>query len=344
MRVSIVIPAYNASSLLIETLDSISDQVRAPDEVIVIDDGSVDDTNSIASSHPVVTKVISRENGGIAAARNDGIEAASGDLLCLLDADDLWHPIYLDRMVESMESDPSALAGFARFRCFCHPAESPDPYEASIDSTLIRHDASGFRRSVNHGLPILPSFFCARSSALRRLGERPYIEGHLGGGEACYLPGMLVAMGPMIEHRGPLGRYRMHSAAVTGDEVDSARTMIPALEDLSREVSRRRDLGIDRESRKAIQTYTCDWIRKCARRLGGAGHRGEARRLMAKGVALGDPLAAGFLAASLVPMLASRRVWISAWRPESVRRAEGTPFWNPDDAPSESIDATADGA
>ena len=336
MRISVVIPAYNASSLLKETLDSISDQARSPDEVILVDDGSVDETHDIASAHPAVTKIVHRENGGIAAARNDGIEAATGDLLFLLDADDLWHPIYLERMTEVMQSNRDALSGFARFSSFCHPDDPPAPFEERVGRVVVEHDARSFSRSANRGLPILPSFFCARLSALRRLGRRPYIDGHLGGGEACYLPGMLVAMGPMVEHQNPLGRYRMHKAAVTGDEVDAARTMVPALEDLSREVSSRHDLGIDDQSRKEIQTYTCDWIRKCARRLGGAGHRSEARRLMAKGVALGDPRAAGFLAASLVPMLASRRVWISAWRPESVRRAEGTPFWNPEEIRSES--------
>jgi glycosyltransferase involved in cell wall biosynthesis len=342
MRVSVVIPAYNASSFLAETLDSISAQLRSPDEVIVVDDGSVDDTNRIASSHPVVTKVVRRENGGIAAARNDGIEASTGDLLFLLDADDLWHPLYLQRMVEVMESHPAMISGFARFSCFCHPADPPTPFEDEIDAGTIEHDAWSFVRSASRGLPILPSFFCIRLPALRRLGKRPYIDGHLGGGEASYLPGMLVAMGPMVEHPAPLGRYRMHADAVTGDEVDSARTMVPALEDLFNEVSTRQDLGIDREGRRAIRTYVCDWIRRCARRLGGAGHHAEARRLMAKGIALGDTRSAGFLAASLVPMLASRRVWVSSWRPESVRRAEGTPFWNPVDVSSESSDEVAD--
>jgi glycosyltransferase involved in cell wall biosynthesis len=342
MRVSVVIPAYNASSLLGETLDSVSGQLRAPDEVIVVDDGSVDDTARIASEHPVVTSLISRENGGIAAARNDGIEGSTGDLLFLLDADDLWHPIFLQRMVEVMEANPDALSAFARFSCFCHPAEPPSEFAATVPADLVEHDASSFSLAANRGLPILPSFFCARLEALRRLGRRPYIEGHLGGGEAAYLPGLLVAMGSLMEHVAPLGQYRMHASAVTGDEVDAARTMIPSLVDLYQEVSTRRELGIDDVSRKAIQTFACDWIRKCARRLGGAGHRAEARRLMAKGVSLGDRRAAAFLAASLVPMLASRRVWVSAWRPESVRRAEGTPFWNPDDVPSESSDEMVD--
>ncbi|MCP3858151.1 MAG: glycosyltransferase, partial [Phycisphaeraceae bacterium] len=121
MRVSVVIPAYNASSLLGETLDSVSAQLRAPDEVIVVDDGSVDDTARIAAEHPAVTRVISRKNGGIAVARNDGIERSTGELLFLLDADDLWHPIFLQRMIEVMEANPDALSAFARFNCFCHP-------------------------------------------------------------------------------------------------------------------------------------------------------------------------------------------------------------------------------
>ncbi|MCP4068585.1 MAG: glycosyltransferase [Phycisphaeraceae bacterium] len=342
MRVSVVIPAYNASSLLGETLDSVSAQLRAPDEVIVVDDGSVDDTARIAAEHPAVTRVISRKNGGIAVARNDGIERSTGELLFLLDADDLWHPIFLQRMIEVMEANPDALSAFARFNCFCHPAEPPSAFEKTVPADLVKHDAPSFSLAANRGLPILPSFFGVRLEALRRLGRRPYIEGHLGGGEAAYLPGLLVAMGPLIEHEAPLGQYRMHASAVTGDEVDAARTMVPALVDLYQEVSSRQELGIDDVSRKAIQTFACDWIRKCARRLGGAGHRAEARRLMAKGVAMGDPRAAGFLAASLVPMLASRRVWVSAWRPESVRRAEGTPFWNPEHVSPESSDEVVD--
>ena len=98
MRVAVVIPAYNAVSLLPETLDSLASQVRKPDEVIVIDDGSSDETAAVAERHPIVSRVIVRANGGICAARNDGIEAADSDLIFLLDADDLWHPSYLERM------------------------------------------------------------------------------------------------------------------------------------------------------------------------------------------------------------------------------------------------------
>ena len=327
MRVSVVIPAFNATSFLSETLDSLANQVRKPDEVIVVDDGSIDGTAALAERHPIVTQVIVRPNGGICAARNDGIEASDSDLVFLLDADDLWHPTYLERMIAMMEKHPEALAGFTRYRCFLHPEEGPTPYERAIDDTVTIHDASSFSRVANQGLPILPSFYCARREALVRLGARPYIEGQLGGGEACYLPGMLVAMGPLVEHIAPLGRYRMHAAAVTGDEMDAFRTMIPSLRDLDRDVRRRTELQIPVAARRAIRSYVCAWIRKCGRRLGFR-YPSEGRRIFWIAIRLGSLKAAGLYAMSFIPGIAGRRVWVSAWRPESVRRAEGTPFWS----------------
>jgi glycosyltransferase involved in cell wall biosynthesis len=327
MRVAVVIPAYNAVSLLPETLDSLASQVRKPDEVIVIDDGSSDETAALAERHPIVTRVIVRANGGICAARNDGIEASDSDLVFLLDADDLWHPSYLERMVRMMKAHPEALAGFTRYRCFSHPVEPPAPFEDVIDDASAIHDASSFGLVANRDLPILPSFYCARREALARLGARPYIEGQLGGGEACYLPAMLVAMGPLVEHVEPLGRYRMHSAAVTGDEVDAARSMIPSLEDLDRDLTGRPELQIPTGARHALRRYIRDWLRKCGKRLG-SGSPSEGRRVFLKAVRMGDLKAAGLFALSFIPGIATRRVWVSAWRPESTQRAEGTPFWS----------------
>jgi glycosyltransferase involved in cell wall biosynthesis len=326
MRVSVVIPAFNATSFLPETLDSLANQVRKPDEVIVIDDGSIDGTAALAEQHQIVTRVIVRPNGGICAARNDGIEASDSDLVFLLDADDLWHPMYLERMIAMMEKHPEALAGFSRYRCFLHPEEGPAPYERTIDDAVTIHGASSFSLVANRGLPILPSFYCARREALARLGARPLIEDHLRG-EACYLPGMLVAMGPLVEHVEPLGRYRMHAAAVTGDEVDAARTLIPSIRDLDRDVRRRTDLQIPVAARHAIRSYVCSWLRKSGRRLG-FGSPSEGRRVFWIAMRMGDLKAAGLYAMSFIPGIAGRRVWVSAWRPASAQRAEGTPFWS----------------
>lgn len=85
MRISFIVPAFNAAARIATALRSVAG--RADVEVIVVDDGSSDDTAAVAAAFPGVT-VIRTENGGVSAARNVGIQAASGDYIALLDDDD----------------------------------------------------------------------------------------------------------------------------------------------------------------------------------------------------------------------------------------------------------------
>jgi glycosyltransferase involved in cell wall biosynthesis len=99
-RVSVIIPAYNASASIGETLDSVIAQTYSDWEVIVADDCSTDGTVNIVSDyHPRVSCVSSEHNRGPAAARNLALTVASGELVALLDADDLWRPLYLQRQL-----------------------------------------------------------------------------------------------------------------------------------------------------------------------------------------------------------------------------------------------------
>ena len=325
---SVVIAAYNSAHCLGETLDTVLGQSIAPDEVIVVDDGSGDETADVAESHPAATRVISQANGGMCNARNTGIEASTGDLIFILDSDDLWHPEYVARMTRMMADHPEASMGFARYRAWQHPAELPAPFEDRVEEGVRLHDLEGFGSIMHQGLPVLPSFHVARRESLLRLGARPYRENQVQG-EAAFIFALLAAFGPVVEHIGPLGRYRMHADAVTGDEMDAATRVEPCIDDLRTAAHGGLDLGLelDPDQRRAIDRQAADWYRRCGRRLGGGGERSSGRRQLLKAARIGDIRAAALWAASFIPGLASR-VWVGAWRPETVRRETGTEAWS----------------
>jgi glycosyltransferase involved in cell wall biosynthesis len=96
MTISCLIPAYNAAPFLAEALESALGQTRPPDEIVVVDDGSTDDTAEIAARYPV--RLIRQANRGISGARNACVAAATGERIAWLDADDLWMPDHLERL------------------------------------------------------------------------------------------------------------------------------------------------------------------------------------------------------------------------------------------------------
>ena len=89
--VSAVIPAYNSARFISATIESALAQTLPLFEIIVVDDGSTDETAEVAARFPN-TRIIRRENGGQGAARNTGIQAARGEWIALLDHDDTWNP------------------------------------------------------------------------------------------------------------------------------------------------------------------------------------------------------------------------------------------------------------
>ncbi len=112
-RVSVVIPAYAAAPFIEHTLDSVAAQSYRDFELVVVDDGSPDDTKAIVDRWLARTGTrgfcVRRENGRIAAARNTGLRAASGGLIALLDHDDLWRPEKLALCLEEFNAHPETV-------------------------------------------------------------------------------------------------------------------------------------------------------------------------------------------------------------------------------------------
>ena len=108
--ISVVLPTFNRKDLLCRALCSILEQTQTPKEIIVVDDGSTDNTSSdIPSSFPSV-RWLSQENKGVASARNLGIRHARGSWIALLDSDDEWKPEKLELQLECMKRNPRSRA------------------------------------------------------------------------------------------------------------------------------------------------------------------------------------------------------------------------------------------
>lgn len=106
-----VVPAFNAETTIASTLRSVQAQTRAPQEIVVVDDGSTDGTRAavleLARDDARIT-ALSQENRGLPAARNAGIRAARGELVSFLDADDLWMPDYVATIDRLLADRPHA--------------------------------------------------------------------------------------------------------------------------------------------------------------------------------------------------------------------------------------------
>jgi glycosyltransferase involved in cell wall biosynthesis len=105
--VSVIVPAYNAARFITRTLESASRQTHRRLEIIVVDDGSTDETAELTKSFAGKDerfRVVSTENRGVALARNKGLSLAQGDFVAFLDADDLWHPQKISLQLQKMLS------------------------------------------------------------------------------------------------------------------------------------------------------------------------------------------------------------------------------------------------
>lgn len=109
-RVSVIVPACNAESSLAACLDSALGQTCPPHEVFVVNDGSTDGTAGIAREYSPPVIYHEQANSGQGAARNVGIERATGDFVAFLDADDYWLPRFLEVTVSFLESHPEAIS------------------------------------------------------------------------------------------------------------------------------------------------------------------------------------------------------------------------------------------
>lgn len=126
--VSAIIPVYNRGALLREALGSVLAQTHRPIEIIIVDDGSTDDTPAVcadlASAHPEVIRCVRQENGGPGRARETGRQLARGEFIQYLDSDDLLAPQKFEKQVEALRLRPDCGVAYCKAREY-HIGEPP---------------------------------------------------------------------------------------------------------------------------------------------------------------------------------------------------------------------------
>jgi glycosyltransferase involved in cell wall biosynthesis len=118
--------AWNAESFIAEALDSALTQTRPPDELVVNDDGSTDGTVEVVQRYGGAVTLLTSEHAGQSAGKNRALAQATGDFIAPLDADDVWLPHHLERLLGVFDDDPSLDAAFGATDEFVDAGGSSD--------------------------------------------------------------------------------------------------------------------------------------------------------------------------------------------------------------------------
>ncbi len=213
-KVSIIIPSYNTSHYIEETLESVFAQTYDDYEVIVINDGAPDTEALERVLEPYRDRIVylKQENRGLSGARNTGIRAARGEYVALLDSDDAWEPHYLEVQLGILESDPTIDVLYPDALIFGDALEagrrsmelSPSEGEVTFESLVTQ------RCNVR-------VFVTARLETVVRAG---LFDESLRSSEDFDLWVRIVKQGGRIAyHRQVLARYRRHAASLSADPI-----------------------------------------------------------------------------------------------------------------------------
>lgn len=166
-RVSVIIPVYNGAATVGAAIDSVFAQTFADYEIVCVDDGSRDDSLAVLERYPTRLRVLRQHNQGPSAARNLGVRNSSGEMLGFLDADDLWHPRFLERTVAALDREPACVMAYTDL-------EIADSTGRNLHARLIGERAVPTVEDMLARLwPILPSSVLIRRAAYDRVGGFP---------------------------------------------------------------------------------------------------------------------------------------------------------------------------
>ncbi|HEV2149934.1 MAG TPA: glycosyltransferase family 2 protein [Longimicrobiaceae bacterium] len=241
--ITVVIPTYDRAGWLPATVASVLQQTRPPDEALIVDDGSRDDTEAVCRAFPAPVRYVRQENAGVSAARNRGVREARGEWVAFLDSDDLWEPTKLEVQLAAHEAAPEA--GWSITECVLVDGDDrPVPGARGLESAVpvfrdvgrtcrewlagalreLQVEAGGARHDVFvgdaygllfEGNVVLPSAAMVRRDVFLRSGG---FDEALRVAEDTELFHRLGAASPMAAVMSPLLRWRVgHEERLTAN-------------------------------------------------------------------------------------------------------------------------------
>jgi len=273
MKISVVIPAYNSAKVIGATLESVFRQTVPPDEILVLDDGSTDDTMALLNSYTPRITLLQQKNQGVAPSRNALSQRATGDLIAFLDHDDLWHPRYLEVQRQLFVQHPRSVAFFAGHVNFSghHNYEWPVAAIKGEDHAEIIEPLDFLRRYNKTTGDFGSMSFCSvPKRILAEMGPEPF---RLSGVDDSYFCTMLPLLGSVVYCPVPLVAYRVIREGQSANRLKSLGLWVAVFELLDEDYRQSNDPELQGAFRLAFALKR----RRYGKLLMGSGRTPEAR-------------------------------------------------------------------
>ncbi len=223
--VSVIIPAYNQARFLGDALESVLSQTYPYYEIIVVDDGSTDNTSEVIHKYGSLIKSIQQENMGLGGARNTGIRNSRGEFIGFLDADDIWLPDYLEKMIGLAGNFPDAGVYYCG-------AKSIDQYGGELFQYFGKPfllSSTIYHILIRHNF-LIPSTILLRRSVIDEIGlfeqSNPLIHG-------CEDWDLWLRIAPKYRFIGTseiLVHYRLHGSSLSANPTKMQRAVRAVIE------------------------------------------------------------------------------------------------------------------
>lgn len=208
--VSIIIPTYNSVRFIVNSVASATNQTYPNIEILIIDDGSTDETEMVVQQLSGPVRYIKQTNGGPSSARNHGIAQSNGEYIAFLDVDDEWEPSKIDKQVGFFENDKSlSIVATSYVRCNADLL----PVETITLSTPSKKKGTIPFRALLEKNQLLTSSIMIKKNILAKCGV---FDEKIQFGEDWDFWVRIAQLGRIGYIHTPLCKYRAHSAGLTG--------------------------------------------------------------------------------------------------------------------------------